>query len=423
MVAPGLRRFAVSLLTFGTFLLASTACAEDYNYDESKVPRFDLPDPLTSLAGEPVASAEAWINERRPEILELFRKHVYGRSPAAPEEMRAEVFDEERVGDKIRKQVALHVTNGEKSQRIDLLLFLPAETNKPTPMFLLLNFRGNHAIHPDPAIALPKSHVREQYSPPEKYRGTAASRHPIDEIIARGYGFAGIYCGDLDPDFHDEFQNGVHALYDPPGERPDDAWGTISAWAWGLSRAMDYFEQDKAIDETHVAVLGHSRLGKTSLWAGAQDERFAIVISNDSGCGGAALSRRRFGETVERINRVFPHWFCEKFREYNDNENALPVDQHMLIALAAPRPVYVASASEDRWADPRGEFLSCVHAEVVYGLFGLKGLGQSELPEADQPLSDGHIGYHLRTGKHDLDPYDWHAYMDFADKHWSKPKD
>ena len=399
------------------FLADNQILAADANYDETKVPQFTLPDPLTALDGTKIESSNDWINKRRPEILELFRKHVYGRFPGAPDNIDFDIFEQGRSGSALRKQVAITVSHNDKSQRIDLLLYLPAEAKEPVPIFLLLNFKGNHAVSNDPAIPYPQSKLPERYSPAEKFRGDAKDRFPIEAIVARGYGLATIYCGDLDPDFHDEFKNGVHGLYDP-ANRPDDAWGTIGAWAWGLSRAIDYFEDDDAIDHQRVAVLGHSRLGKTSLWAGAEDERIGIVISNNSGCGGAALSRRRFGETVERINRVFPHWFCENFKKFDDNENALPVDQHMLVALAAPRPVYVASASEDRWADPRGEFLSCIHAGPVYQLFGLKDLEQTEMPQPDQPIQVGHVGYHLRNGKHQLTPYDWNAYMDFADKHW-----
>jgi hypothetical protein len=214
----------------------------------------------------------------------------------------------------------------------------------------------------------------------------------------------------------------VHGIFDPPDRRKGDSWGTIAAWAWGASRALDYLCEDKDIDKTRVGVIGHSRGGKTALWAGAQDERFALTISNDSGCTGAAIARDKKGESVAKINTSFPHWFCENYKKFSNREADLPVDQHELVALMAPRLVYVASATEDAWADPPNEFKSCVLASPVFKLFGLTGIESDQMPKPDAPLQGGTIGYHLRTGKHDLTEHDWKCYMDFADRHWKGEK-
>lgn len=285
-------------------------------------------------------------------------------------------------------------------------------------MIVGLNFGGNHTVHSDPAIRLPSSPMRNKKSASEKDRGKSAGRWPVEHILSRGYGIATIYYGDIDPDYHDGWKNGVHQLF-PELQNRGDNMTSIAAWSWGLSRALDYFETDKAIDHKHVGVLGHSRLGKTSLWAGANDQRFALVISNDSGCGGAALSKRAFGETVKRINTSFPHWFTANFKKYNDNEAALPFDQHMLIALAAPRPIVVCSAVDDRWADPHGEFLSALHANPVYKLLGKEGIKINKWPKPNK-LDVGTITYHIRPGKHDVTLTDWNVYLDVADYHWKK---
>lgn len=433
---PAVHRLMPLLLI--SMLSASQACAmfQTANYDESKVPKFELPPVLTTADGQLIESTRGWTETRRPEIVELFRQHVYGRVPDTAYETEFETVQREDdlnppVNGAQRRQVTIKVRSGQQEKEFQMLIYLPRETRQPTPCFLSLNFDGNHAIVEDPAVLLTDNWVRNlpdkgitKHRTKESVRGMKTSRWPVEEIVGRGYGLATIYYGDIDPDFDDRFQNGVHSLLDRPNPagRPDDAWGSIAAWAWGLSRAMDYFETDPEIDAERIALLGHSRLGKTALWAGARDPRFAIVISNNSGCGGAALSRREFGETVAKINKVFPHWFCHNFGLYDDRVNDLPVDQHLLIAAIAPRPVYVASASADRWADPRGEFLAIQAASPAYGLWGHEKLTETEMPPVNRSVGQ-FMGYHLREGKHDVKRFDWQCFIDFADRHFqSEPR-
>ena len=379
--------FIAALAAFGISSLALAADPE-------------LPDPLTLLNSQKVTSAEQWRSQRRGEVLELFRKNVYGRAPLGrPEGMKFEVAEtasDTMEGKATRRQVKISFPGKGGEDVIHLTLFVPNGASKPSPCFLFICNRPPTNIDPTRAVKSPF--------------------WPAEQMIARGYAAATFYNADVAPDTADAWNHGVHAMFDPE-PRADDAWGTIAAWAWGASRCMDYLVTDPGVDAKRVAVVGHSRGGKTALWAGAEDERFAMVVSNDSGCTGAAVARGKGGEHVADINKNFPHWFCENYKHYNGREAELPVDQHELAALIAPRLLYIASASEDKGADPSHEFMAAVHATPVYELLGLKGLTVTEFPAPESPAIDGLIGYHIHTGKHDLTEYDWKCFMDFADRH------
>jgi hypothetical protein len=402
-----MRRIAPALLA----ACAALAQPAGFNYDESKVGTYKLPDPLLTASGERVKDVRTWERRRRPEILALFEEHMFGRSPGKPAKLAFELKSIEKAalnGSAVRKEVTVLFDGRTEGPSALLLLYLPAAARGPVPVFLGLNFGGNQTVHTDSGITVAKS-----WTGKEAARGSAAEAWQVEKILARGYGLATIFYGDIDPDFDDGFSNGVHAMYGKPAA---NEWGSIAAWAWGLSRAMDYLETDKDVDARRVVVLGHSRLGKTALWAGALDRRFAMVISNNSGEGGAALARRDFGETVKRINTSFPHWFNDNYPKYNDAVASLPVDSHMLIALIAPRPVYIASAEDDKWADPRGEFLGGYHAGPVYKLYGREGLPSDRMPGLHEPVMKT-VGYHIRAGKHAVTAYDWDRFLDFADMH------
>ena len=418
---------AFLILTYGG-VEPVLAQPEGFNYDEEKVPQYVLPELLRAADGTEISSADAWTTIRRPEILGLFQEHVFGDIPDTVSTLRTRLrsrVDDALDGTAIRREITVFFTDDDDGPAMDMLVYSPIKADGPVPCFLGYNFNGNHTVEADPRIHITHSWVRgNRKSGPdankasEAERGTSSSRWPVKMIVGRGYAVATIYYGDIDPDFDDGFRNGIHSITDPNREsdRAPNAGGSISAWAWGMSRALDVLETDSLVDGNRVVAFGHSRLGKTSLWSGASDERFAMVISNDSGCGGAALSRRRFGETVQRINTSFPHWFCINHRKYNDNEDSLPVDNHMLLALIAPRPLYVASAVDDQWVDPRGEMLSLFHAGPVYKLLGRQPLPNDVMPKVDEPLQTD-VGYHIRSGKHDVTEFDWTQYVNFADRH------
>jgi hypothetical protein len=358
----------------------------------------NLPNALARADGSLITSAQQWQSEQRGRLLDLFEEHVYGRpSVGRPAGMTFEVVNVDAQamgGDATLKQVEITLPNqaATDSLTLRLTMFVPnAAAGAPVATFLLINNRAESNTDPTRVI---KSEF-----------------WPAESVIAEGYGIAAFHYGDIDPD-EDAFNNGVHQLFDG-GVRGESTWGALRAWAWGASRAMDYFETDALIDAKRVAVVGHSRGGKTALVAGATDERFALAISNDSGEGGASLARRNVGESILDINNGFPHWFALKYRDYNGTPENLPVDQHELIALMAPRAVYVASASEDAWADPEGEFLAAVHAAPVYALFGYSALGTDQWPAIGEHVHGQQVGYHLREGVHDLTQFDWDLYMDF----------
>ncbi|MBI4893606.1 MAG: acetylxylan esterase [Acidobacteria bacterium] len=410
----------------------SAQTVPEANYDESKVGSYTLPDPLTLASGKPVADAADWNRLRRPEILRLFEDQVFGRTVAPAGKPLFEVTEaagKALDGKATRRQVTIWLTGRKPGPKLDLILYLPASAASPVPVFVGLGFRPNASVSSDPAVPLASDWTRDpndktsyvKAPSPESVRGSAAARWQLDKIIAAGFGLAHANYQDIEPDFAGALKDSVRQAYLRPGQTQPAAneWGAIGAWSWGLSRIVDYLATDKSVDSSKLALIGHSRLGKTALWAGAQDTRFAIVISNDSGEGGAALARRNYGETLFRINTAFPHWFCANYKAYNQAVDKLPVDAHMLIALIAPRPVYVASAEEDKWADPRGEFLSAVSAGRVYSLLGKKGLGTDQMPPIHQPIMNT-IGYHIRAGKHDVTAYDWDQYIKFARMHFSR---
>jgi hypothetical protein len=430
-----------SILLFGGLVIATlslseprghAAAAPAWNRDESKVIPYTLPDVLKCEDGTIVRDVKTWREKRRLEILQAYFTNMYGRTPAVTTHLRFEItkVDPKALdGLATRKEITIHLFDDPAAPTIALMLYIPNQRTKPAPAFLGLNYFGNQCVHPDPSITASTLWMRPMAAngvvnnrATEATRGTHALRWPLELALKRGYAVATYYYGDLEPDHADGWKTGLRGYLlrrEGRTELAADEWGALGVWAWGLSRAMDYLVTDAAIDPKQVAVFGHSRHGKTALWCGAQDERFAIVISNDSGEGGASLSRRNFGETIAVSLHSAAYWYCGNYRKFSDRADALPTDQHMLLALAAPRPLYVASAEKDALADPKGEFLSAVHAAPVYRLYGLTGLGVTEMPGVEHPIGDT-IGYHLRAGEHNILAYDWEQFMTFADRHYRR---
>ena len=372
------------------------------NYDELKVPEYTLPPVLTTSTGKKVTAAKSWEKARRPEILNLFAENIYGQMPLKYDRITYSLINEDKKsmsGKAHLKEVLIEVFNQNKSVKINLTLFIPNHKTGPAPVFLLINNRPKENTDPS--------------------RTLISEFWPAEVLIEGGYAIAAFQVNDLAPDNKLSFMNGALQLY-PEQLNADNGMRAIGAWAWGASRVMDYFETDPQLDKKRVAITGHSRGGKASLWAAANDQRFALCISNCSGNSGAALARRQFGERIKVINTSFPHWFNTNYKKYNEHEDQLPVDQHMLISLIAPRPVYATNASEDLWADPTGTYLSLKNAEEVYGLYGLKSALPEVQPELNIPIIESPMAYHNREGKHDLTVYDWKQFIRFADYHYTK---
>jgi hypothetical protein len=408
----------------GTAQAPSTAAAKPpaipANYDEAQAGTYTLPDPLLLANGNGVRDAATWYKQRRPEIVRLFETNMHGRSPGRPADMTFNVFDKGTPvfdGKAVRKQVEVRFSAVKPTPKMDVLIYLPAAVRKPVPLLLCLNFTANSSMIDDPGIKPGEVWDRDR----KKVAASSNTRFPklkIDDFLSKGFGVATIYYGDIEPDFPGGTPFGVRGLYLKPGqtEPAADEWGAIAAWAWGLSRAMDYLETDSAVDAKRVALFGVSRLGKTVLWAGAHDTRFAAVIASCSGEGGAALSRRNYGETVKHLNTNFGYQFCANYQKFGDHVDQLPVDAHMLLALIAPRPLFLSTGSEDKWSDPKGEFLAAVAAEPVYRLLGKQGLNTETMPEAGQTILHT-LGYRMHAGGHGTTPDDWPVYSKFLETH------
>jgi len=404
---------------------ASEVAGIPVNYDEARVGTYTLPDPLVLANGQPVRDAKTWLQQRRPEIVRLFEENQYGRSPGRPKDMSFDVFDKGTQafdGKALRRQVTIYFSADKNGPKMDLLLYLPAAATKPVPVLLNLSFSANFTTVSDPGVKMGEVWGRDKKKIPAN-QGMAFGRINVTRILDAGFGFATVYYGDIDPDFLGGIPYGVRSLYLKPGRSAPapDEWGAIGAWAWGLSRAIDYFETDKGVDATRVAIMGVSRLGKTVMWAGAHDTRIALVIASCSGEGGAALSRRNYGETIAHLTAPtrYPYQFCANYGKFAQHVDQFPVDANMLVALIAPRPVLLQTGTTDYWSDPKGEFLAAVAAGPVYKLLGKQGLDTDQWPPAGTPVLHD-IGYFMHEGGHGTLPGDWDVFLKFLEMHLAK---
>lgn len=394
------------------------------NYEEDSVGAYTLPDVLKLENGKRVSDRKTWLEKRRPELLKLFEEHQFGKMPPRPADMHFKLFDTGTNvfnNTAVRKQVTVYFSSDTTRDKMDLLMYLPKGATKPVPLLLLISFTANSALVADPGVKPGLVWTKGGKLVPAG-SGLRAGKFDVSSFIAQGIGVATVYYGDIDPDFKGGLQYGIRARYLKSGivAPAEDEWGTISAWAWGLSRAMDYFETDRDIDAKRIALQGTSRLGKTVLWAGAHDQRFKVVIASCSGEGGAALSRRNYGESISHMtdtSRYF-YQFAAKRHSYSLNPDASPVDAHMLLALMAPRALLLQTGDTDYWSDPKGEFLAALAAEPVYRLFGKKGPSTEEMPAAgDKKLLFNPLGYYMHSGGHGPVPSDWPLYIEYLKKY------
>lgn len=408
----------------GVIAMTTAVLAADFPPPEKLPPRPELPDPTVMLDGTRVTTREQWEQKRRPELKALFEHYMYGRQPAKPEKVTGKVLfeDAQALGGKATVR-EVEVTFGPPEwPKLYLLVAVP-NGKTPAACFVGPNFGGNHLLTADERVRVPTAWVPDRYPGVVKNQATADGRGkqadtwPLAEVVGRGYAVATFYCGDIQPD-RPNVREGMRATM-PDGSRGNDT-ATIMWWAWGVHRAVDFLVTDKSIDPKRLAVVGHSRLGKTALLAGAFDDRLAVVIPNQAGCGGTGPSRHadQKAETVKRINTSFPHWFCGHFKAFNDDLSRLPFDQNGLVALCAPRPVLFTNAADDLWANPAGQFAVLKAAEPAYRLLGVEGCAADKMPEVNE-LVASRLGYWIRPGKHAMSPPDWKTYMDFADK-WLK---
>lgn len=408
-------------------LRTATRTGHVSNYDEAKVKPYTLPDPLKMADGRKVTSAAMWFRQRRPEILKLYETEIYGRIPNNTPKVTWESADVAggTNGNTITRRLTGRIGDKAGGPVMHVTLMLPAAAaGRPVPVILCLNFgfiggapRGGRG--PAPTTRANASAP----AGPGRGRGPVPGGDPVNEILAHGYGYATIVYTDIQPDRANSFNEGVIGLTLPPGKTaPEpDQWGTISAWAWGVSRIVDYFETDKAVDAKQIAIMGHSRLGKTVLWAAAYDPRIAMVYSSCGGELGSSLARRDWGETVDDMAQNYGYQFAGNLQKYPGKWDEMPVDTHMLISLIAPRPVYITGGTTDQWSDPKGEFLAEVAAGPVYRLVGAKDLGVTRLPPLDTPIITGDLGWHYHTGGHMATASDWDAFLAFAGRHFKTP--